>query len=90
MEKKLKHKKYQKISILPNILILSIQRYDKIKNIKNECEVIIDENLDINNYTIDIYKDKINYELYGFIVHKGNINLLIFLFEGGILQYFII
>ena len=72
----LPHIKKIKISKLPKILILSLQRLDFINNIKNKCDVVFPIELDMNSY---IDKDCANtnntsYHLYGIIYHKGEID----------------
>ena len=67
------HNKKIKISKLPNILILSLQRLDFINNIKNNCEVAFSRELDMKYY---IDKDCENsnrtlYHLYDIIYHIG-------------------
>ena len=44
------HLKYIRFSILPKILIISLQRIDVVNNKKNEIKVIFDDYLDIENF----------------------------------------
>ena len=73
--KKLPDKKEQKISIIPEILILSLQRIDKIKNIKIDCIVNFDDKIDISKYIEkDCGSDNMIYNLYGVINHQGSLD----------------
>ena len=74
-----KHNKFEKklrISMAPIILIFTIQRFDYINNIKNDCKIEISETLSIDDY---VDKECINikeniYNLYGVINHYGSLN----------------
>jgi len=73
---KTKHKKIIKISKTPEILIISLQRIDNIKHIKNYCLVDFPFILDINNYTDKNCEKNTEskYELFGIINHIGFID----------------
>ena len=74
--KKCIHSKYSKISYPPNILILSLQRFNKNTNSKNNCFIKYSENL-IISYFIDKewgYDRDTIYHLYGVINHKGSLS----------------
>ena len=62
----IRHKKEIKLSIFPEILIISLQRFDKIKNKKNNIFVSIPNKININNIINNdlIIEDNINYELF--------------------------
>ena len=71
------HEKMQKISILPRILILSIQRIDNNTGRKNDCPISIEEKLNIEDYIDEDFIDSsksIIYKLYGIIIHEGRVN----------------
>ena len=70
------HSKKLKISQPPNILILSLQRFKKNSNVKNNCFVSFSENLNLSNF-IDKdcgFEGDTNYILYAIINHTGTIS----------------
>ena len=70
------HYKEIKISIPPNILILSLQRKDERTNRKNNCLVKFEEKIKINDYIDQECQNgnKYIYHLYAVGCHAGNIN----------------
>ena len=73
--KNIRNIKNLKISYPADILIFSLQRIDILKNIKNNCIVEFNDNLDMKSYIdFDCTQKNTLYELYGFINHCGNIN----------------
>ena len=71
--KKVEHEKKLKISKIPQILILSLQRLDYHNKEKNDCLVRFDEFIDISKYIdTDCEPDKnFKYKLFAIINHKG-------------------
>lgn len=69
----IRHKKEIKLSIVPVILIISLQRFDKIKNKKNNSLVSIPNKINIKQFIENdlIIEDDIYYELFGVINHEG-------------------
>ena len=67
------HEKKLKISKIPQILILSLQRLDYHNKEKNDCLVRFDEFIDISKYIdTDCEPDKnFKYKLFAIINHKG-------------------
>jgi len=59
---------------LPQILIITLKRFDNNNNKNLKIIDIPYDNLDLNKYTIG-YDKKNNYELYGVCNHMGNINM---------------
>jgi ubiquitin C-terminal hydrolase len=53
--KKTWHRKKLKLTSLPEILILSFQRYSNRLNRKNNCKISFKNDIDLNEYTDDIY-----------------------------------
>lgn len=75
-----KFNKNIKLSLTTKIFILSIQRYDKRRNIKNECEIMIPEILDISKYCSNDISDNNNiYQILGIINHTGEVILVFIL-----------
>ena len=74
--KKVKHLKYIRFSILPKILIISLQRIDVLNNKKNDINVIFDDYLDIENFIDkDILQEvSSKYKLNGIVCQRGNFN----------------
>ena len=74
-KKKTIHKKTVKIARKTKILVLTLQRLDILKNIKNDIYVEFTEKLDIKKYIdLDIEeKNKFEYELYAVIFHEGEL-----------------
>ena len=71
----LKHFKKIKFSILNEIVIFSLQRFDPFLSMKNNLRVSFDEIIDLKDYCdIDLYKENTKYRLCGTINHIGNIN----------------
>ena len=74
-KKKTNHLKALKFSRLSNIIILSLQRFDFARNIKNEIAVNIDEIIDLHDF---IDKDFCNnnsvYHLNSILCHEGFID----------------
>lgn len=75
-QKKKVHDKEMKLSKIPRILILSLQRMDERTHRKNNCEVKFDERLNLDDYIDDECQNtnKYIYYLYGVWCHAGNIN----------------
>ena len=75
-KKIVKHKKEFKISRPPKILILSLQRIDETKNIKNQCLVEFPEKLDITEFIDEdckfTFRNK--YSLFAVCNHVGNMD----------------
>ena len=71
-----KHLKKVKISIIPDTLIISLQRFDKIKKIKNVSAISITNKINIVKYIYNeiIRDNEIEYELYGIINHEGSLD----------------
>ena len=66
-----------KITIIPSILILSLQRMDYINKIKNNCEVDFPEEIDIKFYIDEdckTSKKKTLYQLYAVLYHQGDLD----------------
>ena len=71
----LKHLKIMKFSILNEIVIFSLQRFDPVLSTKNDVRVFFKENIDLKDYCDnDLFKEKTKYRLCGTINHIGNIN----------------
>jgi len=71
----LKHLKIMKFSILNEIVIFSLQRFDPVLSTKNDIRVSFKENIDLKDYCDnDLFKDNTKYRLCGTINHIGNIN----------------
>ena len=70
------HKKETRISRPPNILILSLQRFNSRTKRKNNCGVSFPEELDISNYMDKECGNYYNckYSLYGIGNHSGTIS----------------
>ena len=59
---------------LPNILIISLKRFDKMTFRKNNCHIDIPlTTIDLSHYVIGYQKDTYNYELYAICNHMGNV-----------------
>ena len=75
-KKIVKHKKEFKISRPPKILILSLQRIDETKNIKNQCLVEFPEKLDITEFIDEdckfTFRNK--YSLFAVCNHVGDMD----------------
>ena len=62
-------------SILNEIVIFSLQRFDPVLSIKNNIRVSFKEMIDLKDYCdTDLYKENTQYRLLGTINHIGNIN----------------
>ena len=73
--KNMKHQKTIKFSILNDILILSLQRFDPFLSMKSSIRVSFEDILDLKDFCDeDLYKLNTRYKLYGTINHIGNIN----------------
>ena len=73
--KSMKHHKKIKFSILNDILILSLQRFDPYLSMKSSIRVSFEDILDLKDFCDeDLYKLNTRYRLYGTINHIGNIN----------------
>ena len=73
--KNMKHHKKIKFSILNDILILSLQRFDPYLSMKSSIRVSFEDILDLKDFCDeDLYKLNTRYRLYGTINHIGNIN----------------
>ena len=70
------HIKETKIAHPPNILILSLQRFNEKHKRKNTCSVFFSEDLNLKKYIDkDCYQDnKYEYSLYAIGNHSGDIN----------------
>ena len=74
-KKNMKHHKKIKFSILNDILILSLQRFDPYLSMKSTVRVSFEDILDLKDFCDeDLYKLNTRYRLYGTINHIGNIN----------------
>ena len=74
-KKNMKHHKKIKFSILNDILILSLQRFDPYLSMKSSIRVSFEDILDLKDFCDeDLYKLNTRYRLYGTINHIGNIN----------------
>ena len=75
-QKKAKQKKVVKITYPPEILILSLQRYDKKGNKKNNSDVAFSENIDLKDFSDkDCCQEfSTKYNLIGIGNHTGSIN----------------
>lgn len=59
---------------LPDILIISLKRFDKMTFHKNNCHIDIPlTKLDLSNYVIGYQQNSYKYELYAVCNHTGNI-----------------
>ena len=67
------HEKVLKISKMPKILIISLQRMDHVNKIKNEIFVNFEDTLNISKYVDNDCENNINFEykLYATINHHG-------------------
>ena len=73
--KNLKHHTKIKFSILNDILILSLQRFDPCLSMKSSIRVSFEDILDLKDFCDeDLYRSNTRYRLYGTINHIGNIN----------------
>ena len=74
--KKTVHEKKVKISQLPNVLILSLQRINERTGTKNDCTVSFPDELDLSKYIEhECWKEnKAKYTLYGIGNHSGSLN----------------
>ncbi len=75
-KKKEQYKKFLRIAYLPEILILSLQRYDYRKDVKNNSKIKFKDTIDLEDF---IDKDccgnySTKYNLIGIVNHTGNIN----------------
>ena len=71
----LKHIKKIKFSMLNDVIIFSLQRFDPFYSMKSTIYVSYDEILDLNDFCdFDLYKDSTKFRLFGTINHIGNIN----------------
>jgi len=79
--KKTMHTKKTKISILPEIIIVSFQRYNYLSNRKNNARITFSEELNITNF-VDFEcisnktqkKSDVKYNLYAVSNHSGSLN----------------
>ncbi len=76
VKKKQNKKKLLKITYPPEILILSLQRYDKKGNKKNNSDVVFSENINLKDFSDkDCCQEfSTKYNLIGIGNHTGNIN----------------
>ncbi len=76
VKKKKEHKKLVKIAYPPEILILSLQRYDVRIKKKNNCKIEFNENIDLKKFSdkecIGNYSTK--YNLIGIGNHTGSMD----------------
>ena len=74
--KKRQHKKTIKLTHLPQILILSLQRFNPRKRSKINSDVSFNEILDLTQYVDNDYSqvNKCKYKLYGLVYHKGTLD----------------
>ena len=71
----LKHLKMIKFSILNEIVIFSLQRFDPFLSTKNDIRVSFKETIDLKDFCDDdLFKENTKYRLCGTINHIGNIN----------------
>ena len=71
----LKHIKKIKFSMLNDVIIFSLQRFDPFYSMKSSIYVSYDEIIDLNDFCdFDLYRDSTKYRLFGTINHIGNIN----------------
>ena len=71
----LKHLKKIKFSILNEVLIFSLQRFDPILSMKSNIRVSFKEIIDLKDYCdTELINQKTEYRLFGTINHIGNIN----------------
>ena len=69
------HYKKIKISMLNEIIIFSLQRFDPFLSMKNSINVSYQENIDLREFCdTDLYKANTKYKLFGTINHIGNID----------------
>ena len=71
-ENNLNHIKFPRFDMVGNYLIISIQRIDRILNIKNVSYIIFEDSLNIKNFfDSDSNEDNMNFSLIGGIYHQG-------------------
>lgn len=71
----LRHVKKIKFSMLNEIIIFSLQRFDPYYSMKSSINVSFTEYINLKEFCdYDLYKDNTNYRLFGTINHIGNIN----------------
>ena len=71
----LAHLKKIKMSMLNDIVIFSLQRFDPFLSMKSSIYVSYDEIIDLKEFCdFDLYKENTKYKLCGTINHIGNIN----------------
>ena len=69
------HYKKIKMSMLNEIIIFSLQRFDPILSMKNSINVSYQETIDLREFCdTDLYKSNTKYKLCGTINHIGNID----------------
>ena len=73
--KKTQHLKYNRFSLLPKILILTLLRINILNNTKNDIKVIFEDSLDLYNYIDKDIMKGVNskYKLYGVISHMRSV-----------------
>ena len=73
--KKTQHLKYNRFSLLPKILILTLLRINILNNTKNDIKVTFEDSLDLDNYIDKDIMKGVNskYKLYGVISHIGSV-----------------
>ena len=72
---KITHKKIIKFSMINDIIIFSLQRFDPYYSIKSNVNIIYNEYINLKEFCdFDLYKDNTNYRLFGTINHIGDIN----------------
>ena len=74
-ELNLKHIKKIKFSMLNDVIIFSLQRFDPYYSMKSSAYVSYEEIVDLKDFCdFDLYKHNTKYRLFGTINHIGNIN----------------
>ena len=63
-----------KFSIVNDIIIFSLQRYDPLLSIKNNCKIIYEDTINLEGFSDEIINDRdLIYKLYSTIHHNGTL-----------------
>lgn len=75
-KRKCEHKKTMRISKAPNILTISIQRYNYRYKSKNSARISFNEKFDLSDFcqTECLKDDVLTYRLYALSNHSGNLD----------------
>ena len=74
--KKMKYniKKKMKFSIVKDIIMFSLQRFDPLLSIKNNSKILFEDNINLERFSDEIINESdLNYKLYATIHHNGTL-----------------